>query len=100
MSDACTWPPYRSIMGDTLGLLEESRQLAGDLGYLVREEPLGDLPGGPCTIAGQRQILLNVEDAPADQLATLVRVLAADPLAARQPKSRLLAERLAAARPG
>ena len=37
-------------MSDTLGLLEESRQLARDLGYRVREEPLGDLLHALCTI--------------------------------------------------
>lgn len=83
-------------MADTLGLLEEARHLAHDLGYEVREEPLGDLPGGPCTLSGQRQILLNVQHHPADQAAVLIRALAADPRVASQPKSRLLADRLAA----
>jgi hypothetical protein len=83
-------------MADTLGLLEEARHLARDLGYEVREEPLGDLPGGPCTLSGRRQILLNVQHHPADQAAVLIRALAADPRVASQPKSRLLADRLAA----
>ena len=82
-------------MSDTLGLLEEARQLARDLGYLVREEPLGDLPGGPCTVAGQRQLLLNLERGPAERLEGLVSTLAEDPRTAAEPKSRLLAARLA-----
>ena len=82
-------------MSDTLGLLEESRHLARELGYEIREEPLGDLPGGPCRIGGQSRILLNIENAPAEQLAVLVAALAADPRVMREPKSRLLAERLA-----
>lgn len=82
-------------MADTLGLLEEARHLARDLGYDVREELLGDLPGGPCTVAGQRRILLNIEQPPADQLAVLLRALAADAAVAGRPKSRLLADRLA-----
>lgn len=82
-------------MADTLGLLEECRHLAGELGYVIREEPLGDLPGGQCTIGGRRHILLNVAHAPADHLATLLAALAADPGIAPQPKSRLLTERLA-----
>jgi len=82
-------------MSDTLGLLEEARQLARDLGYFVREEPLGDLPGGPCTVAGQRQLLLNLEQGPAERLAVLVSTLAKDPRTAAEPKSRLLAARLA-----
>lgn len=83
-------------MNDTLGLLEEARQLAGDLGYRVREEPLGELSGGPCTVAGRRQVLLNLEQGPAERLDVLLRVLAADPRVAAEPKSRLLARRLAA----
>ena len=84
-------------MSDTLGLLEESRQLARDLGYDIREEPLGDLPGGQCRVGGRDRILLNIEHSPADQLAVLMAALAADPRVSREPTSRLLAERLAQA---
>lgn len=84
-------------MNDTLGLLEEARQLALDLGYQVREEPLGELAGGPCMVAGRRHVLLNLEHGPAEQLAVLVAALAVDPRATAEPKSRLLAKRLAAA---
>ena len=87
-------------MSDTLGLLEEARQLARDLGYLVREEPLGDLPGGPCTVAGQRQVLLNLEQGPAERLGVLVRTLADDPRAAAEPKSRLLERRFSGIKAG
>lgn len=82
-------------MADTLGLLEESRHLARELGYEVREEPLGELPGGPCQVGANRRILLNIEHSPSEQLAVLVAALAADPEVGRQPKSHLLAERLA-----
>jgi hypothetical protein len=84
-------------MSDTLGLLEESRQLARDLGYEIREEPLGDLPGGPCRVGGRDRILLNIAHAPADQLAVLIAALATDPRVSHEPTSRLLAERLAQA---
>lgn len=83
-------------MADTLGLLEEARQIARDLGYGVREEPLGDLPGGPCSVGGVRQVLLNLEHPAAARLDVLLRALAADPRVAAEPKSRLLAARLAA----
>lgn len=83
-------------MHDTLGLLEEARQLAGELGYVVTEEPLGDLSGGPCIVAGERRIMLNLEQGPVDRLDVLVRAIAADPRVHREPKSRLLAKRLAA----
>ena len=83
-------------MADTLGLLQEALQIAHDLGYHVREEPLGDLPGGPCTVAGARQVLLNLEHSVANRLDVLLRALAADPRLTMEPKSRLLAARLAA----
>lgn len=85
-------------MADTLGLLAEARQLANDLGYEVREEPLGELPGGPCMVAGQRRILLNMQQSPADHLDVLVRAIAADAAVGSFPTSRLLAQRLATAR--
>ena len=81
-------------MDDTLGLLEEALQLARQVGHHVREEPLGDLPGGPCVVGGRRTILLNLQSPAADQLAVLLRVLARDPAVANQPVSRLLAGRL------
>ncbi len=80
---------------DTLGLLEECLQLVRDLGYEIREEPLGELAGGGCVVGGRRVFLLNLEHGPADRLDHLVRLLAAAPEAASLPKSRLLASRLA-----
>lgn len=81
-------------MADTLGLLAEARQLAKDLGYRVREEPLGDLPGGPCTVGGVRHVLLNLEHTAAERLDRLLAAIAADPGIAAEPKSRLLEARL------
>lgn len=81
-------------MPDTLGLLQEALQLAHDLGYRVREEPLGELPGGGCTIGGVRHVLLNIEHTPAERLDRLLAALAADPRLAAEPKSRLLEDRL------
>jgi hypothetical protein len=85
-----------TAVADTLGLLQEALQLAQDLGYRVREEPLGDLPGGPCTVAGAKHVLLNLEHSVANRLDTLLRALAADPRLLAEPKSRLLDARLAA----
>jgi len=81
-------------MSETLGLLAEAMQLARDLGYAVREEPLGDLPGGPCAVGGVRQVLLNLEHPPAERLERLLLALADDPRIADEPKSRLLEARL------
>jgi len=83
-------------MDDTLGLLEEALQLAGDVGYTVRQEPLGDLPGGPCVVGGRRTLLLNLQSPAADRLEVLLRALAGDPAVMEQPVSRLLARRLRA----
>ena len=85
---------------DTLGLLAEACQLATDLGYTVREEPLGDLPGGPCMVAGRQHLLLNLEQPASARLEVMVRALVADPRVDQEPKSRLLASRLAAVRQG
>ena len=81
-------------MSDTLGLLAESRHVAEDLGYSVREEPLGDLPGGACVVGGERRILLNAEHAPAMQLEVLIAALSTDERVRALPLSRLLAARL------
>ena len=83
-------------MADTLGLLAEALQLAADLGYRVREEALGDLPGGPCTVGGVKQVLLNLEHPAAERLDRLLAALAGDPRIDAEPKSRLLAGRLQA----
>ncbi|NBW97826.1 MAG: hypothetical protein EBR28_14145 [Planctomycetia bacterium] len=83
-------------MVDTLGLLAEARQIAIDLGYAVREEPLGELPGGRCVVGGERRILLNLEHTATAQLEVLVAALASDPRTHSQPMSRLLAARLGA----
>jgi len=83
-------------MTDTLGLFHEALQLARDLGYDIREEPLGDLPGGPCTVNGTTRVLLNIERPVAERLDRLVQALAADPRVSAEPKSRLLTARLQA----
>ncbi len=83
-------------MADTLGLLEEARQLAKDLGYTVREEPLGEMPGGMCTIGGVRHVLLNVAHPAGDRLDRLLAAIAGDPRLAAEPKSRLMEMRLRA----
>ena len=82
-------------MADTLGLLEEARQLAKDLGYRIREEALGDLPGGPFTVGGVRHVLLNLEHTAAERLDRLLAAIAGDPGIDAEPKSRLLESRLA-----
>ncbi|MFO0422226.1 MAG: hypothetical protein ACK52C_01045, partial [Planctomycetia bacterium] len=58
------------------------------------EEPLGDLPGGVCSVGGAAHILLNLEQPSADRLGVLLKSLAADPRVKEQPLSRLLKARL------
>lgn len=81
-------------MADTLGLFHEALQLARDLGYTVREEPLGDLPGGSCTVNGVTHVLLNLERSVAERLDRLLAAIVGDPRLATEPKSRLLEARL------
>ena len=87
-------------VSDTLGLLEEAMQLARDLGYRVREEPLGELAGGVCAVGGQRQILLNAAHPSSQRLDALLDVLAADADVGDQPVSHLLESRLRKHRSG
>lgn len=82
-------------MIDTLGLLAEAVQLATDLGYDVREEPLGDSPGGACRVGDARRILVNLDLAAADRLDVILAALAVDDRHAAQPMSRALAARVA-----
>ncbi len=77
-------------MVDTLGLLAEATQLACELGYDVREEPLGDAASGEVRVGADRHILLNVSDLPAEQLQQLTRILAADDRWKTVPVSHLL----------
>ena len=77
-------------MVDTLGLLAEAIQLACELGYDVREEPLGDTASGEVRIGAIRHILLNVSDLPTDQLEQLTKILAADDRWKTVPVSHLL----------
>jgi hypothetical protein len=86
-------------MSETLGLLEEAVQLARDLGYVVREEPLGDLPGGKCSIGGTTHVILNIEQSVAARLDRLLLAIQGDPRVDDEPKSRLLARRLKAIGP-
>ncbi|MEO1993269.1 MAG: hypothetical protein ABGW78_15120 [Pirellulales bacterium] len=82
-------------MTDTLGLLEESRNLAHHLGYEICEEPLGELPGGSCHVAGRARIMLNIAHAPAEQLDVLIGALARDIRTQNETKSHLLEQRFA-----
>ncbi|NBV46922.1 MAG: hypothetical protein EBR86_15130 [Planctomycetia bacterium] len=82
-------------MHDTLGLLAEAVQLATDLGHDVREEPLGDLPGGACRVGQSRWILVNLDLPAAERLAVIVAALREDDRVGAQPMSRALAARIA-----
>jgi hypothetical protein len=77
-------------MADTLGLLAEAIQLARELGFDVREEPLGETASGEVRIGSSHHILLNVLDLPSDQLEQLAGILAADERWKNVPVSKLL----------
>ena len=62
-------------MANVLELFEEAISVARELGFMVREEPLGDLPGGACMANGKKQLLLNASMSPADQLDVLLKTI-------------------------
>ena len=62
----------------TIEMLEEAVQLAGQLGYEVRQEWLGGCGAGACEVAGRRLIFLDSSLGVAEQLEQIVDALAAD----------------------
>jgi len=60
-------------------LLSHATQLASELGYQIREEPLEGAGGGHCLIRGQKWLLLDLTQSREDQLRDVVDALRADP---------------------
>ena len=63
----------------TVELLEEALELAGRLGYQVREEWLGGSGGGGCELKGRKILFLDLALAPVDQLDQVVQTLHREP---------------------
>ena len=56
----------------TVELLAEALNLAGRLGYEVRQEWLGGNGGGTCELKGRKILFLDLALGPADQLEMVV----------------------------
>jgi hypothetical protein len=79
----------------TVELLAEALNLAGRLGYEVRQEWLGGNGGGACELKGRKILFLDLALGPADQLEMVVSALRGEPDALRLPMARELRETLA-----
>ena len=62
----------------TLEILEEALQVAGRLGYTVRQEWLDGELGGACEFAGQKWIFLDIGSRVEDQLELVLEALRGD----------------------
>jgi hypothetical protein len=78
----------------TVKLLEQALDLAGRLGYRVRQEWLGGLSGGGCELCGQKILFLDLALGPEDQLDQVVETLRREPDAAALPMPHKLRELL------
>ena len=63
----------------TVELLERALQLAGRLGFRVREECVGGNGGGSCVLRGQKWLFLDPTLDISDQLELTCQALQADP---------------------
>jgi hypothetical protein len=72
-------------------LLAEAIDLARQLDYQVREEPLEGAGGGHCYFAGKKWLLLDVTQSTEEQLADVADALRSDPAGAHQRMSPALA---------
>jgi hypothetical protein len=78
----------------TVELLEAALDLAGRLGYSVRQEWLGGGGGGVCELRGRKTLFLDLDQGPAEQLDRAVQTLRSEPEALRLPMSAELAQLL------
>ena len=78
----------------TVELLEQAVDLAGRLGYQVRQEWLGGSGGGGCELNGERVLFLDLALGPADQLDQAIEALRREPQAASLPMAHQLREML------
>jgi hypothetical protein len=63
----------------TIELLEQSIDLANDLGYGVRQEWMGGCGGGACEIAGRKWIFVDLSLTAPEQLEQILVALRNDP---------------------
>ena len=63
----------------TVELLHQAIEIAGSLGYEVREEWLGSAGGGSCEYGGKKWIFLDLAYNPVEQFEQIGEVLCQDP---------------------
>mgnify|MGYP001809285553 CR=1 FL=1 len=59
-------------------LLEHALEAARKLGFLVREEYVGDIDGGSCVVRGQKMLFLDPQLSIPDRLMIVCEALAAE----------------------
>lgn len=59
-------------------LLEHALAVARKIGFLVREEYVGDIDGGSCVVRGQKMLFLDPQLSIPDRLAIVCEALAAE----------------------
>jgi hypothetical protein len=79
----------------TVELLAEALNLAGRLGYEVRQEWLGGNGGGACELKGRKVLFLDLALGPADQFDLVLSALRREPDALRLPMAHELQDALA-----
>ena len=80
--------------------LEQALEVAGQLGYEVRQEYLGGAAGGACEFGGKKWIFVDLGLSTSEQVEQVASALQADPLVhtlrLTNPMQRLLGGRRAA----
>ena len=75
-------------------LLEHALEVARKLGFLVREEYVGDIDGGSCVVRGQKMLFLDPQLSIPDRLMIVCEALAAEEQLDRTALPEALARRL------
>ena len=75
-------------------LLEQALTVARKLGFLVREEYVGDIDGGSCVVRGQKMLFLDPQLSIPDRLVIVCEALAAEEQLDRSNLPEELAQRL------
>ncbi len=78
----------------TLELLKQSLDLAGRLGYTIRQEWLAGSGGGWCELKGRKLLFLDLDLSPPDQLDLVLEALRREPDAPNLPMPHELRELL------
>lgn len=70
---------------DSVQLLAESLEIARQLGFEIREEPIGEGRGAVCRIRGRKCLFLDTQLGPRERLSQVLAALRSEPAAAELP---------------